>query len=226
MKITDVYLEQYTKCPLRVPANWYHPNEFLEPEIVASMETAKWFLARCFDRSIPSLHQTQVEFEKELRAIDKGLPIPPRICAGLSKRMVELSRSYRVVQPISPFSLTISGTELTGSYGVLSTRHREPELFVIKLVPKPEESFRYPSIDLLAGWLHFITQNDSKAGIGTIAVLSKHQSFKSAIIESQARLFIQNAISLLHSDYKFPIPGPYCRNCPTFGCLSVVERDD
>jgi hypothetical protein len=223
MKITEAYLDEFVKCPLRALSNYEVPPDQTNQ---AAMETVRWFMVQCFNGSTPNRHSIQEAFEREWAEIDDRIPIPVPFVRRFCVQLDELRSKYKVIQPMSRYSNFLDGIEITGEFGVLQARkprarNKEPITYVVKFTTCYTG---FPSPGDLSSWLHYNTHIRKNAGLLFITIPELTACPFYGILEGVARDYIHKAVDVALAGHLYPSPGLHCKTCPTLACLAVFQE--
>ena len=218
--INEAHLVEFARCPLRV---WPLPEIRVDKLNLVVRKTVDWFIAKSFDETPASLHDTQSMFETYLKRL-KGMDLDwVGTSRQVAKKLQDVHQGYSILQPNTPYELDISGVCLKGSYAVI-TRRSNSRSYILRLWDRPSEWVETVlDVVSLARWWHYYSREEEGLGIYNLAI---HKAGSWAREPLQGTLVLEQLRSIMENvrmNRFYPVPGRYCAACPTRSCLEVLN---
>ena len=223
--ISEGSLRHYLECPLRYTDSTMVPES---PVVLIQAEnTFRWLVDELRAGRAPTVSETQEFFEKAYwhswgalsqKAREQQAKDLTRAC----RRLRDIVWQYEILQPVSPYSLTVDGVQITGEYAVFRSSRRKKEGFAMYLRHQGmrKRPLR-PDIVSFARWLDLANRVDPGWGIQSVGVMHYWVARDFAAAHKPDRQFavdvIRGAVAVVKGR-PFPVLGEHCRTCLRTAC--------
>ena len=137
-------------------------------------------------------------------------------------RVRDLIRPCQILQPVSPYALSIDGITITGEYAVLHSRH----LKVKTLIPY----FEYQRVKPRRVVPDVVTcarsmDASNRLPFGPISIMHwfVNQNLSAVFQPVYAGLALHRALGVI-TDHPYPRFGKHCETCPTRDCRAAIQE--
>jgi hypothetical protein len=235
-RISEKALTSYLECPMRSAASIVMPES---PVLACSEETARWLITEVSAGRTPSARETREFFDTQWQQtayfrLQDGFT--PKELGDYQRHVVQGVRACRrlrdviwrcgIIQPVSPYELPVGEIVITGEYAVLCSSRSKTHAFALylrdqgvrikPLVPDIVSFAR--QLDLRNRWidpanLHWRIQKISVMNYWVTRDLSAEHWLASSLASDM----LLGAAGVV-AGHAFPVPGDYCKSCPTRAC--------
>jgi len=232
-RISEKDLSAYLECPMHSAASIRMPES---PVLACSEETARWLITEICAGRQPSANETRDFFDTHWRQTTyfqsrDSIPIKKyqrRLLEGVRacRRLRDVIWRCGIIQPVSPYELSVGDMVITGEYAVLRCSRPKTHAFALYLRDQgvrikpliPDIVSFARRLDLSNRW---VDPANRHWGIEKVSVLhywvnrdlslnhSSHASFAADVLTGAAGVL---------AGHPFPIPGDHCRACSTRAC--------
>lgn len=202
------------------------------PVLGCAESTARWLIAEQLAGRAPTVRETQEVFDQTGYFQPRSDIAPKEYARHVREgirachRLRDIVWRCQVLQPVSPYRLTVGGVLITGEYAVLRSSRRHKHAFVLYL---RHEGVRMkplvPDVVSFARWLDLANRWSDPAnrqwGIQSIGVMHYWVTRELSAEHKPDRAFatdvLLGAVSAF-TGHPFPVPGEHCLSCPTLAC--------
>lgn len=227
--INEKTMLYHLQCPLRATGSTTVPES---PVLACAENTARWLMAEQLAGRAPTVRETQEVFD-QTGYFQPRSDIAPKEYARHVREGIRACHRLRdvvwrcqVLQPVSPYRLTVGGVLITGEYAVLRSSRRHKHAFVLYL---RHQGIRIkpllPDVISFARWLDLANRCTDPVkrhwGVESIGVLhywvTRDLSAEHKPDRGFATDVLLGAVSVVRGT-PFPVPGEHCKSCPHRAC--------
>lgn len=216
MKVADRDLVQFSKCSLL---------DIEGPSLVfqAALRTLRWTLINSACSQDLNKQNITNKFEEEITKLWANAEKTAaywnliRIGRKVISKIYKLYRLYKVIQPITSYSHSINGYDITGEYAIIQRRKGYGPYWVLNVIPSRLKLYDKPHIDMLCKWLHAKTYH-LDIGVFNLPLLSGKEWKTDNLFEPVVYNWIYSIIGQIKNKLIFPVIGNHCNSCVSKKC--------